>query len=227
MTPIDIHIIRTYVGPRNMRQERIWDQLVASHPQIRRLVVHDNLATEFPAKRKHAEMLTERVWPAIAAGDAEVALITEFDFLPEKGWLDVADINAKRPVILTEYCTRNSYTRKLIPYGCAGPWFMLFHVGHLKAAGIVPNLGDGGTCKDPAGDLLSQLRGAGLDPVFLPPIDCLPAHYGIRYEGRGTHLFWSRHYHDDPGACVAGFMLGDIQQRVDRAMDEYECPKSA
>jgi hypothetical protein len=45
--------------------------------------------------------------------------------------------------------------------------------------------------------------------------DGYPDHYGIDYDF-GTHLFWSRHYNDDPLLVIGGFKLKEIHAGVDK-----------
>lgn len=212
---MDVHLIRAFTGPRHDKLERIWKILGEIYADRATIWVHDNTKE----KRPHAEML-EAIWQTVIQKEQEDVIITEFDFLPEPGWLD--PIGAESEV--AEYCTRDPYSRRIQQHGLAGPWWM--HFVHLCRPGVRTGLAGGfqagGKFADPCGILLPQARRVGCPIRLLPGVDAYPSSYGVRYPGRGTHLFWSRHFNDPPETLVAGFLLGEIQRKIDKVVRDYE-----
>lgn len=209
----NVHLIRAFEGPRHARLERIWKIIAEIYADRATIWVHDNLVERKP----HAPML-ETIWQDVIQKEQEDVLITEFDFLPgpdwlrDPGWSEVA-----------EYCTRDPYSRRIQRHGLAAPWWM--HFVHLLPAhrlGLAGAFRAGGRFSDPCGELLPQARRADCEVRLLAGVDCYPVSYGIRYPGRGIHLFWSRHYNDPPNGVVAGVLLGEMQRKVDKVLDEYE-----
>lgn len=198
----NVHIIKAFEGPRHDRLERIWQTLAALYSDQARVIVHENPG----ATRNHARMLAE-MWEDEQRRPETQAIITEMDFLPAPGWLNMDEPD---PILASEYCTRNSYTRELIRHGCPGAWFLLFKKENLDRL----DFSAGGPGNDPAAKLPARL---------LATKDCYPRHFGVEVVGRGEHLFFSRHYNDPPTMVVGGMILGAIQQRVDKTIEDYEC----
>lgn len=219
---IDVHLIRCFEGPRHTRLERIWGILGEVYKDRATVWVHEN-----KEKAPHAVML-ERIWKFACEKDQEKVLVTEFDFLPDPGWLD-----AWEPGITTaEYCTRNEYTRRIVQHGRAAPWLMRLHVLRADRGKLENSFRASGPFADPCGELVQEARGNGIEVRLLAGVDDYPRSYGVGYPGHGLHLFWSRHYHDDPATIVAGVLLGEMQRKVDKVVAAYEetfekCHRSA
>lgn len=210
---INVHLIRAFEGPRHARLERIWKIIAEIYADRATVWVHDNL-TE---KKPHATML-EAIWQDVIRQEQEDVIITEFDFLPAPGWLDPRGESE-----CAEYCTRDPYSRTLQQHGLAAPWWMHFvHLLPSTRSDLSGGFQSGGRFNDPCGELLPAARRAGCSIRLLSGVDGYPVSYGVSYPGRGTHLFWSRHYNDPPVGIIAGVLLGEMQRKVDRVLDEYE-----
>lgn len=220
---INVHLIRAFEGPRHDRLERIWKILAEIYADRATVWVHDNLKEQQP----HATML-EAIWQDVIRQEQEDVLITEFDFLPEPGWLDPIGESE-----VAEYCTRDPYSRTLQQHGLAGPWWMHFvHLLPSSRSGLAEGFRACGRFADPCGDLLPCARRAGCPVRLVPGVDAYPSSYGVRYPGRGTHLFWSRHYNNPPSDVIAGVLIGEMQRKVDKVVKDYsetfeQCHKSA
>lgn len=222
MSKINVNIIRAYTGPLHSRLEAIWDRFANEHSDQVNLWVYENTKTDW----RHADML-KRIWCTEQRRPEDVAVITEFDFLPDLGFL--TETHARSPIEAATYCTRSPATKAISTYGRPGPWFMRFNKPRLVeyfASGRPPGgleklngaFSDGGTPPDPCGRFFKTCPGVHL----LGTKDCYPDHYGVRVGDKGEHLFWSRHYNDPPEMRVAGFALGDILKAVEERITRYE-----
>lgn len=210
---IDVHLIRCFEGPRHTRLERIWGILGEVYKDRATVWIHDNLELA-----PHAEML-KKIWTFACEKDQDQVLVTEFDFLPDPAWLD----SWAPGIEAAEYCTRNEYTRRIVQHGRAGPWWLRLHVQRgVDRAKLENSFRASGPFTDPCGELVQEARRNGIGVRLLAGVDDYPRSYGVNYPGRGLHLFWSRHYHDDPYMVVGGVLLGEMQRKVDKVVAEYE-----
>lgn len=206
---INVRIARAFEGPRHTRLERIWDCVAEFKKATLRLKVHPNPG----ARKTHAQMFAE-MWAAEQKEPNRWVLLTEFDFLPDL-W---SEVTPTAPILKHEvdamgvyYCTRNPSSKQLVfpDNTMAGGWWLLIDKErapkHLDFEGQV----------DPCTSLLYQM-----DMLLLRGQDCYPHHYGVSYP-YGVHLFWSRHYHDDPNTRVAGVLLGEVQRKHDVAVTDW------
>lgn len=203
---VDVHIIRAFEGPRHDRLAAIWDCVAEYCKESIRLRIFANPG----AKLSHAECLQAQ-WDAIK-NEPGVSLFTEFDFLPDlrldggRGWL--LGKFARTPCVAAGYYTRNPRTMALCEHGSrAGGWYV-----RIERDLVQSELTFAGK-PDPANQLPVQIP-----TLLLAGSDEFPVHYGVRY-APGTHLFWSRHLHDDPNLVVAGCKLADVQSAHDFAVD--------
>lgn len=157
-------------------------------------------------RRSHAANLALE-WEAAQSCPERVAILTEFDLLPEDGLL------AEEPVSLlcAEYCTRHPGTWRVQPHGTPGAWFV--RIDKERLGGLPLDFSAGGVFNDPGAHLYSP------DMRLIPPEDCWP---GVRVGEKGVHLFWSRHYNDPPAPLPCGFHLRDIHVGVDSLLDAYD-----
>jgi hypothetical protein len=216
---VNVNIIRAFEGPLHSRLEKIWERIAAANKDRMNLHVFDNLG----ARRNHAKSLQAQFDQEIERPETH-AIFTEFDFLPEEGFLDETEADVEA----AEYVTRSAETLEQTSHGISGGWFIrlyksdqLLHWLHSVRVG----LGDGwGQFRDPANGLFEGIQQAGWDvrKRLLPSQDCYPDTYGARTPGRGVHLFWSRHYNDQPTSTVAGFGLAPILRGVKRYIARYE-----
>lgn len=208
----NVHLIQIFEGPRHERLERIWRIIAEVYAGRAQVWIHDNRKDKAP----HAEML-QRIWQFASEKCQEDVLVTEFDFLPDPAWLDAG----LEPIEAAEYCTRDPYSRRLQRHGLVGPWFLHVHRDRTPA-GFVPEMRAAGRFTDPCGDLIQEARQGGCRVRLLPGHDDYPRSFGVRYAGKGLHLFWSRHYHDNPFQIISGVILGEMQRKVDAVLAEYE-----
>jgi len=212
---INVNIIKVFEGPRHYKLEEIWDEIASRNRDRMNLHIYDNTG----ARRSHADAY-EEIWKKEIHRKEEETIFTEFDFLPEEGFLEK---DTEAPIEAATYVTRNPQTKKISTYGTVGAWFIRIskpalreYLGSLEQ--LYGGFLAGGHGNDPGGRLLSVCPGARL----LGTEDCYPEHFGARVVGRGQHLFWSRHYGDPPGVRRAGFAMSDIHKGVDRAIESYE-----
>lgn len=201
-----IRIARAFEGPRHERLEKIWDCIAEYAQEDARLIVEPNLRPRL----SHADIF-ERMYHKDLVAENRYLLLTEFDWLPDLGgdWLPThvfQETNAD--VIATQYYTRNPQTKRLRRYkGLPGAWYIL--IDKERA----PVIGSFHGSPDPGNQLPQETN-----PIILPGEDCLPLHYGVEYP-HGTHLFWSRHYHDGADTdVVAGVKLGEMRILHDQAV---------
>ena len=210
---INVNIIRAFQGPRHSRLEFLWETLAEQHKKTWRLCTFSNPG----ARLSHAKALNA-LWAEELTRPQRYAIITEYDFLPDwDRFTPLEMLSEKRPIYAAEYCTRNPGTLRLIPHGIAGAWYVLVDKHYIKSLAFDPE----GAFNDPANGLAQYVRTAydrGL--MMFTAKDCMPRHYGTRHLP-GEHLFWSRHYNDNPLSSPAGFNLGDILGRHDTAVATY------
>lgn len=200
--PVNVNLIRAFEGPRHTKLEGLWDCVAEYLSRDVRLHVLSNLG----ARLCHADCLNE-MWDAERARPERYAIFTEYDFLPNlRGWF--TPLGDATPLLGVEYATRSPLTKRLEHHGIPGAWYLLVDKERVKELDFTA----GGPFNDPA----NQIQGVRL----MPGTDCYPLHYGISYP-TGTHLFWSRHLHDDPDGSAAGFKLGDIQRGHDAAVEAW------
>jgi hypothetical protein len=212
---IFINLIRAFDGPRHSRLEAIWDTIAEYHQAVVKLRVFNN-----PQYRlSHAECF-QKIWD-----EQEVrrpnrfCIFTEYDFLPNlraPNWVGVSTLLNEDAVMLgCRYATRHPLTKKLVrPGRRAGGWFLALDKEHVPLD--LEFDGD----PDPCNQLPDQITATGKKVLLFPGTDAYPRHYGIIYP-HGTHLFWSRHYHDDPDRIISGVRMGTVQQKIDRAVTEW------
>lgn len=207
---VNINIIRIFEGPRHERLRTLWD----TYAELRRRRIRLHWFPN-PLEMDHPTAL-KRLWEEEMKRPERYAIITEADFLPSFNFFTPTSVlNRTSPVIAARYVTRHPESRKLLKHEYPGAWYLLIDKGFLPN----PNLDRGGPHNDPC-NLLAASLPKGVEPIYIEPNDCYPHHYGVEYM-TGIHLFWSRHLHDDPAARVAGYSLGDIQEKHDRAVDEW------
>jgi len=210
---VNVNLIRIFEGPRHDRLRLLWDCYAELRRRRLRLFWYPG------AGRRHAQNL-KLLWAEEMKRPERYAIITEHDFLPNFNFFTpTAVLGRASPVVAVRYVTRNPETLRLVKHDFPGAWYLLIDKEFLPE----PNFDEGGPCNDPANLLATK----GVEPIYLEPIDCYPRHYGVEYMS-GSHLFWSRHLHDDPSKRIAGCCLGDIQAGHDRAVDEWiaESPAS-
>jgi len=201
-----IRIARAFEGPRHERLEKVWDCIAEYVQDDARLIVEPNRSPRI----SHADIFG-RMYAKDSEEPNRFLLLTEYDWLPDLSgdWLpthvfDETDL----AVLVTQYYTRNPENMRLRKHqGKPGGWYIL--VDKARAPHIRTFHGE----PDPANQLSSEA-----DALILPGEDCYPLHYGVEYP-MGTHLFWSRHYHDgDDDDVVAGVRLGDMRVLHDQAV---------
>lgn len=186
-------------SPTHARLRQCWEYVRRQHPHIE--------FVEQPAEgRSHAENMELLYARARERGD--LVLLTELDFLPEldSDWFPEPP---EEGVLGVRYAQRtplgNVYQFRSIP----GAWWLL-----IQPEKVPRRLQFGGS-RDPCTELTNCARE--LQEGRPDPLGSL----GLYYEGRGTHLFWSRHYGDPPNRTVAGFLVRDIVERSNAAIDEW------
>jgi hypothetical protein len=219
MPQIDVWVIDAFEGPRHDRLKAIWKEYARQHAAQMCLRIFPNI----DGRLSHGECL-EKIWKKAKADPTDRVIITEFDFLPAPEMVQWPwqELTLREPVHAAEYCTRDARTKQMHLHGIPGAWFIRISKpllnGHLL---YMP----GGKFNDPCNLLSLALRESTASRQhvrLLETVECYPRHYGVRVLGAGEHLFWSRHYNDNPAARPAGFSLYDILSGVDKAIDEYE-----
>ena len=201
-----IRIARAFEGPRHDRLAKIWDCIAEYAQDDVRLIVEPNLNPRL----SHAEIF-ERMYAKDVKEPNRYLLLTEYDWLPDLGgdWLPTHVFDQEEIAVLaTQYYTRNPTSMHLRKHpGLPGGWFLLIdktRAPHIRTFHGTP---------DPGNQLAHEAN-----TLVLPGEDCYPLHYGVEYP-TGTHLFWSRHYHDgDDNDVVAGVRLGEMRALHDQAV---------
>lgn len=210
---INVNLIRAFTGPRHARCEAVWQKFAREHKASINLHIFNNP----DARRPHGECLQE-MWEREQKRDEFRCIFTEFDFLPNEGlahW-PFTHFSLITPVEAAAYCTRDPGTLELLQHKLPGAWCVRISKALLHEPRRL-DLTAGGPFNDPCGRLAESLG----DQVLrlLPQLDRRPVSYGTVTRGGGTHLFFSRHYNDDPSLRPAGFSLGDILAGVDRELE--------
>lgn len=228
MPQINVNLIRAFEGPIHSRLERIWERIADTYKDYFTLRVFDNLG----APLRHAQAL-QKIWEEEKDRPEKVAIFTEFDFLPTHGFEWVIDRTCHYSGAVAEassYVVRDAKSlRHTVLPGTAGAWWILFVKPWLLEHGsdavraVGDGLSDGGPFNDPAGNLVRTLQErASISVRLLEAEDCYPDHFGSYVRDRGVHLFWSRHYNDQPYTNVAGFGLAPILRGVKSFVKRYE-----
>lgn len=219
---INVWVIRAFEGPRHTRLEAIWQKFAALHKDQINLNIFENKG----AVRRHDECL-EEIWGAEKGLPESRAIITEFDFLPAPSFVqwptqNHGQLTLGEPIQAAEYCVRDPVSKKLRFCEIPGAWFIRISKALIRASAMV-SFASGGTFNDPANQLDKFLRDTtGQRVRLLQSEDCYPRHLGVRVCGAGEHLFWARHYNDNPLGIAAGFRISEILEGVDRAIEENE-----
>lgn len=203
-----VGLIDVFTGSRHDRLREIWRGYARWKKFPLRLVPN-------PTCVRHDVFLGE-VWRRLRACTERFLIVTEADFLPSyTGFPNVLPGGA----MLVEHAQRNELGI-LTHTGMPGAWYMAFDRGAIPC-GVNPLFrAPVSTYHDPGNDLGLWCQAKGVPFRYMPGKDCWPAHWGIQYDA-GTHLFWSRHLHDDPNEVVCGFKLGTIQEAHDRAVTDW------
>ena len=209
---INVNIIRIYEGPIHSKLEAIWKWYAKQHADRMSLHVFDNTKLQLPHDKAYA-----RMWELESRRIEDYTIFTEFDFLPGADFLKVYP----NSMWAAQYCTREPHTKALQRHPHPGAWYVAANKNNCD----VPNFASGGPFNDPCNELECE---------YLDTEDCYPDHYGVKVQLEaitkytpgplydiGTHLFWSRHYNDPPGAYVAGFHIKPILEGVDRAITNW------
>jgi hypothetical protein len=223
MANLTIRLIRAFDGPRHKRLRQIW-QAIAEFvaPEVNVRWYHNEKGL------RHAQCF-DAMWREEQEFDNKTVLFTEEDFLPDLdlgfwNWSGLSTFQQdNQAAVGTMYCTRSPKSRDLFQQGeRPGGWFICINKELFPGPGHISFEGD----PDPGNDLRSHLKHFDRTISLVPGCDGYPHHYGVEYP-YGTHLFWSRHYHDDPKTRVSGFKLGDIQRKVDWRISQWiaEQPK--
>lgn len=209
---VTVRLIRHGTGPRHLRLRRIWEAIDAVTPNVTVEWCEDKGSHEAGLMENFARPCSTRF-----------LLLTEEDFLPnlDADWTSVGRLLAGKKLVACEYRMRDIARNLRPPTGTCAGWYLAFDRQEYfpKKA---PDFG--GT--DPGTRLQEQIP---LDEIeLLPGTDCRPAHFGVYYQSCGTHLFWSRHLHDDPNRRVSGISLGEVQKGHDLAVQQWlvQAPES-
>jgi hypothetical protein len=212
-----IRLIRAFDGPRHRRLRDIWTAIAE--------YIQQDVAVRWYANTKglrHAQCF-DIMWREEQEFDNWGVLFTEEDFLPDLAldlddWTGITSFHhTNQAAAATSYCTRSPKSRKLFQKAeLAGGWFICIDKEHFPKPQEISFEGD----PDPANQLRGCLEAYSKVISLVPGKDGFPHHYGVEYP-YGTHLFWSRHYHDDPRTRVSGFKLGDIQTKVDWRISQW------
>lgn len=206
-----IRLIRAFDGPRHKRLRDIWTA-------IAEYIKEDAIVRWYCNDKgySHAQCF-DKMWHEEQEFDNRLVLFTEEDFLPDlevpiEKWCGLTSFRTdEQAAVAVNYCTRNSRSLGIVHReGMAGGWFICIDKDAFPGPQHISFQGD----PDPGNQLQDHLRHFGKTILLVPGKDGYPHHYGVEYP-YGTHLFWSRHYHDDPTLRVSGFNLGEIQRKVD------------
>lgn len=196
---------------RNAKLREIWRQ--------RDVELFENFG---PGRMSHADAFNEMSFQA-RQDSRRYVLLAELDFLPAYDDEDLAPVDSltpKFPIQACSYATRDPGTLKATQYTFPGGWYALYDKNYVAYASFSP----GGNFNDPGNLLDIYVKNTYNCRVkLLSGKDCYPAHYGISYRP-GTHLFWSKHYQDDPEQTPVvawKFELKPILDGVDRAIKDY------
>lgn len=205
---LTIRLIRAFEGPIHDELYRIWDAVAEYMAPDINVRVFANPG----GKLSHAEAF-QAIWAEEREFDNDFLCLTEFDFLPnlarrDGDWLGVRLAN-KYPAWGCQYASRGADARNGMRFHrkLAGGWFLV-----LNKARVPPFLYFDGN-PDPCNELPFQLDNHDCLMYLERGKDAWPRHPGISYS-YGDHLFWSRHYNDDPETVVSGMKMGTVQMLV-------------
>lgn len=205
MTPITrIRQVRCFDDPINEALHLIWDVIAETIAPAAILDVFRNPG----AALSHAQCL-QRIHAEEREMESQFWAFIEADFLPElsEDWLFAEYLVRHGPAFTgTMYATRgqNIEHGPLFQYSdMAGGWFFIWRKDCCP-----PRVAYHGA-PDPCNQIPEQLAGKGLSSQLFPgqPSDIS---FAIRYPF-GLHLFFSRHYGDDPSTRICGVPAGQIQ----------------
>lgn len=215
---VTVRLVRAFDGPRHDRLRTIW-QTIAEYASPNVVV---SWFANMGCRLSHADAF-QAIWrEECQRDDPPFVLFTEEDFLPEltggwEKWTGLSFLGRHdAKALFLPYHTRDAARKFLLPHaGLTAGWYALidkrFAPKNLRFRGR----------PDPGNQLGAQYFAAGIRAHTLRAYDdCYPKHYGIRYPV-GEHLFWSRHLHDDPSKRVSGIVLGEVQQKHDRAVNAW------
>jgi hypothetical protein len=213
-TPLlTVRLIRCFEGPRHERLYKIWDAIaeyIAPEANVRWYANPD-------VALRHAQCF-DRMWQEELEFDNRYVLFTEADFLPDlavglENWTGTTLL--KDAAVGTLYCTRSEKSWKAMQHRdrCGG-WFLLMDKERIPRE--ISFEGE----PDPCNQMRSYLRRYGHTIVLRNGYDPYPVHWGMEYPF-GTHLFWSRHYNDNPGRRISGFPLRNILGKVDKRISQW------
>ena len=200
---VDIVITKCFEGPRHTRLYNIWEavaEFCSPHVRFRWFKHNGHLS--------HAQSFAHTYDTERLVEDCDYLLLTEADFLPNLNlntldWTNRSHIGDHQAVA-TFYATRDPVTRRgKFHRDKIGGWFVLLHKPTCPPRVNFQGYPD--ACNQLNKELKVRVREGS---------DGFPAHYGLNYDF-GTHLFWSRHYNDNPLISLGGFKLHDILDRHD------------
>jgi len=218
---INVNIIRAFEGPRHDIAEAIWHGLAACTNKWR-LIVHDNLG----APRLPEQML-EHMWEDEQTRPERFAVFSEFDFLPGPEFPGTHLIDKPNgPVFAAaEFVYRLQESKQLENRGCSAMWWWAADKFQLRG---IPFSKWGERDNEPSwGDPLNvafrDIERAGLPVCLIRHRDHYPKHYGASIGDIGTHMFWSRHWNQDPRTPLTfdKIVLGDVLDKLDGELERY------
>lgn len=249
---INVNIIRAFEGPLHSRLEKIWGRIAAKYKDVMNLYVFDNIGAKRRHAQCLAKMVEEEFKrPELVTIFTEFDFLPEDGFFDTSD-ADVAAVEygtrnppggQNNPLAPGPQADGSSGQFTTIPvftgHGIPGAWFVriwkpcIFR--GLNGFRAIPEsrdrlnmlrdglAGERGKFRDPANELFESLqRAPAIQRRLLESEDCYPDTYGVRTPERGVHLFWSRHYNDQPTSTVAGFGLAPILRGVKRYIARYE-----
>ncbi len=211
---IAVRITKLFDGPRHERLYNIWEAIAEYCQEYMVLRWYNNLKG-----LNHASALNA-IWQEEREFDQTRLILTEHDFLPDltyNDWLlqkdfdDTPNIGAIGP----SYAKRKSGSHILKNFeNVMGAWFL-----SLDKERCPETINFHGRV-DPCTDLIKYLSAYGVQCVTYFGEDPHPLHFGVEYPF-GTHLFWSRHYNDDPNIRLSGISLRESLTKHDRTVTSW------
>lgn len=207
---LTIRLIRAFDGPRHERVRTIW-QAIAEYAAP---VVNVRWFANTGGRLRHAQSYN-RMWNEEVEFDNRFVLFTEEDFLPDLAmplsiWTGLRGfVDKNQAAVACMYATRSEKNFEMLQDGNKpGAWFVCMDKREM------PRVFNFEGNPDPCNDMPGHLFPYGKTIRCHKGLDPYPLHYGLEYQ-MGTHLFWSRHWHDPPNMRVGAFSLRDIQSKVD------------
>ncbi len=217
MPQFTVRLIRAFDGPRHQRLRDIWTAIAEYIRDVAVVRWYSNTTG-----RRHAECF-DAMWQEEQEFDNRLVLFCEEDFLPDldvgvENWSGLTTFKREEQAAVgVMYCTRSPKSYDMFQHAdTPGGWFISIDKDTFPGPAHISFEGE----PDPANQLRAHLRHFGRLISLVPGDDGYPHHYGVEYP-YGTHLFWSRHYHDDPNLRISGFKLGDIQRKVDWRISQW------